>query len=852
MSEAAPKTIYLKDHTVPEYSISDVKFIFNIEDDVTTVHSTLNIVKNDGVSAPLVLDGENMTLLSVTIDGEVPEYSVDDKTLRIENVPERCVLEIENTIDPANNTALEGLYQSGEMFCTQNEPHGFRRITYFLDRPDVMSKFTTKIIADKEKYPVLLSNGNEVDHGDLDDGKHYVTWEDPFLKPSYLFALVAGDLGVIYDTFTTMSGRDIDLRIYCDKGNEKRCHHAMSSLKNAMKWDEDTFGLECDLDTYMIVAVSSFNMGAMENKGLNIFNASCVLADADTATDAEFLRVEGVVGHEYFHNWTGNRVTCRDWFQLTLKEGLTVFRDHAFSGDMFSRPVQRIKNVEHLRSFQFPEDSGPTAHPIKPSSYMQINNFYTATVYQKGSEIIGMISTLLGEETFKKGITKYFELYDGQAVTTEDFVHAMEVTSGRDLTQFKKWYSQVGTPRIAVSRRYNAAERRFSLTIKQHGELHFPLSIGLLDGDGNDIVDTILEVTKSEETFVFDDIAEEPAVSLNRHFSAPLIIEASYTYDDYIFLMAHDNDPFARWDAGQELSSRVVMALIDDMHSGRDLVLDERYIAAFAAILDDADIDDAFKAVALSIPSEGSFAEKQDIIDYDAIHAAREFVCRALAEAHEEKLLKMYHSLSDAGPYTPDATAIGRRSLKNTCLAFLAKTEKQEYISLCYKQYEEANNMTDNFSALAILSNIECEETKNAIESFYEKWHDNALVIDKWLAVQVHSNIAGAVFRAEKLMEDAVFDITNPNKIRAVIGAFIGNSVQFNSKDGSGYTFLADKVLKIDKINPLIAAALAKGFKKYAKLDDTRKGLMKEQLKKILATKGLSSNTYEITSQCYG
>ncbi|MGZ3634171.1 MAG: aminopeptidase N, partial [Parachlamydiaceae bacterium] len=591
-----PKPVLLKNYTPPNYLIKKVHLCFDLEDEKTLVTSKMDFIRNPESTSnfSLVLNGEELKLHSIKLDGRLlsdAEYDVDEKILTIHNPPQAFTLQIENEINPKKNTALEGLYKSGGIFCTQNEPEGFRRITYFLDRSDVMAKYTTKIMADQKRYPILLSNGNEIGRGSLDNGRHWVEWQDPFAKPSYLFALVAGDLGLVSDTFTTMSGRKIDLRIYCDKGNEGKCAHAMQSLIKAMRWDEEVFGLEYDLDIYMIVAVDAFNMGAMENKGLNIFNTSCVLGDPSTATDANYARIETVIAHEYFHNWTGNRVTCRDWFQLTLKEGLTVFRDQEFSSDMQSRAVKRIEDVMTLRGRQFAEDAGPTAHPIKPKSYLEVNNFYTATVYNKGAEVIRMIQTLIGKEVFCRGITKYFELYDGQAVTTEDFIYAMEQVSGRNFTQFRRWYSQAGTPIVEIDSQYDANKKTLSLCVKQRCEptadnsekepFHFPLALGLLGKDGHDLPlqiagkrlsQSLIEIAQPEETFVFENVEELPVLSINRNFAAPIKIEMDVSKSDLLFLMAHDSDPFNRWEAGQKLAKGVMLAMVNDLSEGKDLV----------------------------------------------------------------------------------------------------------------------------------------------------------------------------------------------------------------------------------------------------------------------------------------
>lgn len=869
-----PQPIFLADYQPPAYLCKSIKLCFDLDDEKTIVTSKMQMHQNPSrpeKGESLILNGIGLKLLSIKIDNrplDADEYSLDDISLTIKPPRAAFTLEIENEINPQQNLSLDGLYKSGSIFCTQNEPEGFRKITYFLDRSDVMAKYTTKIIADQKLYPILLSNGNEIGRGQLESGKHWVEWEDPFAKPSYLFALVAGDLGCITETFTTMSGRKIPLKIYCDKGNEYKCQHAMQSLIKAMQWDERVYGLEYDLDTYMIVAVDAFNMGAMENKGLNIFNTSCVLADVATATDDNYGRIESVIAHEYFHNWTGNRVTCRDWFQLTLKEGLTVFRDQEFSADMHSRPLQRIENVLALRASQFPEDSGPTAHPIKPKSYLQINNFYTSTIYNKGAEVVRMIETLIGHETFNLGITKYFELYDGQAVTTEDFVHAMELVSGRDLTQFKRWYSQAGTPVIQVDSIYDAVQKTCTLTIKQScaptaddsekQPFHFPLALGLLGKDGRDLplkiagkvlLRPMLEITQAEESFVFEDIPEAPVLSINRHFSAPIEVKVGYSQAEYQFLMAHDSDPFNRWEAGQKLATDLMLAMVQDLSEGKDLLLDPGYIEAFGSLLDDASLDNALKARALILPSEDTLAQFLEPIDIDGIHLVREYVRQMLAETYKDKFQEIYLALHTQEPYHFDASAVGKRSLKNVALGYLSLLETKAAIARCSDQFSAAQNMTDQFAALTVLANIDCPEREKALASFYTQWKDDTLVMNKWLAVQAHSKLDGTFETVNRLMKDPVYDACIPNLVRALIISFTQNAVHFHRNDGVGYAFIADRIIEIDRFNPQLAAGLARTFKKYNKLDPMRKQAMKRELARIIAQDQLSTNVYEIVSQ---
>lgn len=871
---ATPQSTLLADYRPPAFLQKEIKLTFNLDDHHTRVTSQTQLYRNpasNATSPDLVLDGENMRLVSLKVDGKTlspEEYIVDSHTLTIKKPPAEFLIEIETEIDPKNNLSLDGLYKSGTIFCTQNEPEGFRKITYSLDRSDVMSKYTTKIIADQKLYPILLSNGNEIGRGTLPDGKHWVEWQDPFAKPSYLFALVAGDLGSIQDTFKTKSGRVVDLRIYCDKGNEFKCHHAMDSLKKSMLWDEQVFGLEYDLDIFMIVAVDAFNMGAMENKGLNIFNTSCALADPATATDLNFSRIEKVIAHEYFHNWTGNRVTCRDWFQLTLKEGLTVFRDQEFSSDMQSRALHRIENVLSLRSFQFAEDAGPTAHPIKPSSYIQINNFYTSTVYNKGAEVIRMIHTLIGKDLFRKGITKYFELYDGQAVTTEDFIYAMEQVSGRDFTQFKRWYSQAGTPEVDVNTVYDPEKKTYALTIKQKCEatsdkspkepFHFPLALGLLGKDGRDIplrlkgvnlARSLVEITQAEETFVFENVPELPVLSINRDFSAPIKVNVNYSSQEYTFLMAHDSDSFNRWEAGQKLATDLMLGMVADLANGKDLELDHGFIQAFGAVLEDPNLDNGLKASALILPSESTLTQHQDIIDFDGIHLVREYVRYKLAETYQKQFKEIYTALNTAEPYAFNALAVGKRSLKEVCLNYLSCLETPETIALCAQQYHSAKNMTDQFAALTFLTNIACPEKDEAVKAFYSQWKHDTLVMNKWLAVQALSKLDGTFETVNALLKDPVFDMRTPNLVRSLLVSFTQNLIHFHRNDGAGYEFIADRIIELDKLNPQVAAALAKSYSKYSQLDPMRKKAMKKALERIAAEPKLSTNVFEIVSK---
>ena len=861
--------IYLKDYEKSAYELKFIDLVFDLDDTKTLVKSKMQMQKASKSNVPLVLDGEDIELLHVEIDSRVlheSEYEKTDTSLTLHNLPETFTLEIHNLINPQENTALDGLYKSSGIFCTQNEPEGFRRITYFLDRPDVMAIYSTKVIADKKKYPVLLSNGNLFEKGNLEDGKHYAIWKDPFPKPSYLYALVAGDLGVVNDSFKTMSDRDIELNIYCDKGNEDKCSFAMESLKNSMTWDEEKFGREYDLDIYNIVAVDSFNMGAMENKGLNVFNSHYVLADADTATDANFMGIESVIGHEYFHNWTGNRITCRDWFQLTLKEGLTVFRDQEFSSDLNSRPVQRIADVKALRERQFVEDAGPTSHPIKPESYIQINNFYTATIYEKGAEVIRMIHTLIGAENFRKAMDLYFDTFDGQAVRTEDFLWAMQEASGFDLEQFKLWYSQSGTPELDISSVFKKNSNTLEIKIKQsvlspvqagQKPYFFPFKISLLANDGQEVSlklqdtssqallkDNILIISKESETFIFEDIQEKVIVSFNQNFSAPVKVHTAYSLSEYAFLMSYDKDEFNRFEASQTLASKVLHKLIDAVEQDKAMSLNPIFIEAFSNVLKDMDLDMSLKADMLNLPSVSMLMQDREVLDVEAIYIAINFVKRELVRELGADIKIQYLSLLDNKKY--ELKDASKRKLKNTLLAYLGALKDD---ALAASQYKNSNNMTDRFSALTILANSRGEAKKEALKDFYERYRENTLVMNKYLAVVASSELKETYSNVQALLSDEVFDIKVPNLVRALIGSFARNALHFHSSDGKGYKFIADKVIELDKLNPQIASGLSGVFKDYKKLNENAKALMKVELEKIVNTKDLSKNVYEIVSK---
>ncbi|MDH1732413.1 aminopeptidase N [Pseudomonas chengduensis] len=876
------KTIYLKDYQVPDYLIDETHLTFELFEDHSLVHAQLVMRRNPeagGGLPKLVLDGQQLELLHLKLDdrelGE-DDYTLTDSHLTLQPTQERFVVDSSVRIHPESNTALEGLYKSGTMFCTQCEAEGFRKITFYLDRPDVMSTFTTTVSAEQHAYPVLLSNGNPIASGSEEGGRHWATWEDPFKKPAYLFALVAGDLWCVEDSFTTMSSREVALRIYVEPENIDKVQHAMDSLKRSMKWDEEVYGREYDLDIFMIVAVNDFNMGAMENKGLNIFNSSCVLAKAETATDAAHQRVEAVVAHEYFHNWSGNRVTCRDWFQLSLKEGFTVFRDSEFSADTHSRTVKRIEDVAYLRTHQFAEDAGPMAHPVRPDAYMEISNFYTLTIYEKGSEVLRMIHTLLGPELFRKGSDLYFERHDGQAVTCDDFVKAMEDASGIDLTQFKRWYTQAGTPRLEVSEAYDAAAQTYSLTFRQScpatpgqsEKLPFviPVALGLLDTQGVELplrlqgesvaqgVSRVLSVTEAEQTFTFEGIAEQPLPSLLRGFSAPVKLSFPYSRDQLMFLMQHDSDGFNRWEAGQQLSVQVLQELIGQYQRGEALLLDQRLVAALRTLLEDESLDQAMVAEMLSLPGEAYLTEISEVADVEAIHAAREFARKALADALFAPLWARYQAnreVSKATPYVAEAAHFARRSLQNIALSYLMLSEKPEVLAACVDQFDNADNMTERLAALAVLVNSPFQEEQGkALAMFADFFKDNPLVMDQWFSVQAGCPLPGGLERVHALMQHEAFTLKNPNKVRALIGAFANqNLINFHRADGAGYRFLADQVITLNALNPQIASRLLAPLTRWRKYGSARQGLMKAELERILASGELSSDVYEVVSK---
>ena len=870
-AEVTPRTIFLKDYQPPMYLVEKVKLHFQLHETQTIVTSKLWVSlnsENKQKEKELVLDGQNLELLSVKIDGkELSEtkYLCNDDALVISEIPDTCEVEIQTRINPEGNKALEGLYLSSGMFCTQCEAQGFRRITYFPDRPDVMSRYEVTLVGNKEKYPVLLSNGNLIDKGEGEKGMHWATWQDPSLKPSYLFAVVAGDLFVKEDTYTTISGREVLLQVFVEHENSHKCDHALMSLKQAMKWDEDTYGREYDLDIYMIVAVNDFNMGAMENKGLNVFNASCVLASPATATDADYYNIQSIIAHEYFHNWSGNRVTCRDWFQLSLKEGFTVFRDQEFSADLNSRAVKRIDDVNVLRKHQFSQDAGPMGHPIRPDHYIEISNFYTVTVYNKGAEVVRMIRNLVGEKGFRKGTDLYFERHDGQAVTTEDFVKAIEDANAIDLSQFQSWYSQAGTPELDVSGNYSEKEKSFTLTIKQNKNFHIPLMLGLINENGTDISlqlkgeepsassEMMLQIKKEVEEFTFINVEAKPVVSLNREFTSPVKIKQSQTDTELAFLFSHDSDEFNRWNAGQDLAINTLLNMVEMIQENKSLSLSKDVIQAYKNTLTNTKLDKALIAQAMMLPSEGYLADQLDVVDVDSIHKARNFMREQLAKALKDDFKHILELGQSDVAYIFSADEMARRDLNQVCLSYLMILQEQDTIDFCLHQLSSSTNMTDTLSALSNLSHYETEVRQKALDSFYEKWQDDAQVVEKWLAIQAASDLPDVLNKVKALMKHEAFTITNPNKVRSLIGRFCaGNIAHFHNKDGSGYEFLADQVLALDSMNPQVAARLIQSMSRWRRYDSSRQDLMKKQLERILNQKGLSKDVYEIVSRSLG
>lgn len=857
-----PQAKYRKDYKAPEFTITHIDLDFDLHESQTRVIAKSRVSQRVAGADSMVLDGEGLILKRIEINGESwSHYEESKEGLLLSKLPATFELLIETEIDPSANTSLEGLYLSDGAYCTQCEAEGFRRITYYLDRPDVLATFTTKITADKSAFPFLLSNGNKIRQGELENGRHWVQWEDPFAKPSYLFALVAGDFDLLEDTFITRSGRKVALEIFVDKGNLDRASHAMASLKNAMKWDEGRFDLEYDLDIYMIVAVDFFNMGAMENKGLNIFNSKYVLANSETATDTDYLGIESVIGHEYFHNWTGNRVTCRDWFQLSLKEGLTVFRDQEFSSDLGSRAVNRINNVRVMRGPQFAEDCSPMAHPIRPEKVIEMNNFYTLTVYEKGSEVIRMMHTLLGEANFQKGMKLYFERHDGTAATCEDFVKAMEDASGIDLGQFRLWYSQSGTPVLDVSSEYNESEKTFSLTVKQHTPptadqkekqpLLIPFDIELYDAKGEvielrrngEIADNVLHVTDAEQTFVFDNVPEKPVVSMLREFSAPVKLNVDYSDEELAFLMVYARNEFARWDAGQMLLAKHIKANVARVQQGKDVTLPDDVVDAFRGVLLNKDLDASLIAEVLTLPSENEIGGWFDIVDVDAINKVRSAIKQHLATALADEFSALYHTLKQDG-YSIEHAAIGKRALRNVCLGYLALLNDGE--ALVSAHFAESNNMTDTAAALAAANHAELPNRDSLMKQFSDKWQHDGLVMDKWFALQGCNPASNALENLKAQMSHPAFSLKNPNRTRSLVGSFCNNNpVHFHAKDGSGYAFLTEILLTLNESNPQVASRLIDPLLKFKRFDQDRQKLMRDQLEHLASLDNLAKDLFE-------
>lgn len=882
----SPREKFLKDYKEPDYLFDTVNLHFVLREEHTIVHSMISVHHRvAGVRTSLVLDGDDLRLLSIKVNGhDVKEegYSLTGHHLVLLNPPSTdFTLEISTEIEPQKNTSLEGLYKSSGNFCTQCEAEGFRKITFFQDRPDVMAKFTTRMEADKELYPVLLSNGNLIAQGDVPGGRHYAVWEDPFKKPCYLFALVAGQLVSRDDVFTTCSGRDVTLRIWTPEQDVSKTAHAMYSLKTAMKWDEEVFGREYDLDLFNIVAVPDFNMGAMENKSLNIFNSKLVVASPETATDADYAAILGVIGHEYFHNWTGNRVTCRDWFQLSLKEGLTVFRDQEFSSDMGCRGVKRIADVVRLRVSQFPQDAGPMAHPVRPHSYIKMDNFYTVTVYEKGAEVVRMYQTLLGKQGFRKGMDLYFQRHDGQAVTCEDFFAAMQDANDAKLSNFLLWYAQAGTPLLTVHSSYDSMNHTFRLKCRQEipatpGQptkepMVIPLAVGLLDSQGQDLplssfydgeslkllkneigdapTTAVIVVDKAEQEFVFMDVPEQPVPSLLRNFSAPVRLNSDLSDENHLFLFAHDSDEINRWEAGQSVARKLILDLVSSWQRGEKQTLDSAFVNGLRSILCDSTLDKEFISKAITLPAETELMDLMSIADPDAVHAVRLFVRKEIALQLYQEFLAAVNENRSNELYTFNHESMARRALKNTAIAYLASLNETETTELALNEYKRSTNMTEQYAALAALAQNPGDLRNEVLSDFYEKWKGDALVVNKWLALQAMSDIPGNVDNVKKLLEHPAFDIRNPNKVYSLVGGFCGSAINFHAKDGSGYQLIGDLVLQLDKLNPQVASRVVTSLSRWKRFDSCRQENAKAQLERIVKAEGLSDNVYEIASK---
>jgi len=887
MRTDTPQTIYRKDYTPPSYLVDTVELGFDLDPACTIVANRLTMRRNPaaaqnggaqsgGSQNEITLHGEEIELVALRMNGRTlgkRDYRIEGSLLRIPNAPEEATLEIETLCAPEKNTALSGLYVSNDNLFTQCEAEGFRRMTYFPDRPDVMAKYTVMLRADKEKFPVLLSNGNLIDEGDLGDGRHYAKWEDPFKKPSYLFALVAARLVCQEEKFRLKDGREALLQVWVEDGNLDKTDHAMLSLKNSIRWDEERYGLELDLDRFMIVAVGDFNLAAMENKGLNLFNTKFVLANPRVATDIDFQGIESVVGHEYFHNWTGNRVTCRDWFQLSLKEGLTVFRDQEFSADMIGtesgRAVSRIDQVRTLRQTQFPEDAGPMAHPVRPDSFVEINNFYTVTVYEKGAEVVRMYQTLLGREGFRKGMDLYFERHDGQAVECDDFRRAMADANACDLTQFERWYSQAGTPVVQAETRYDEQAQTYQLKLRQScpatpGQprklpFHIPVAVGLLGADGRDLplrldgkdmgTTVVLELTEAEQTFAFSGVAEHPTPSILRNFSAPVVLQYDYRDADLLHLFSHDSDPVNRWEAGQRLAMGRLLKLTGEVGTGGKLYLDDTFVEVMRKMLMDDTLDPAFREQALLLPSETMIAEQLEAVNPLAIHTARQFMRANIGTRLRTELMEQYDVNQTAGAYSPDAVSAGRRALKNLALSYLAAAPDSETVALVQRQFDQANNMTDRVAALGALIQARAPTARDALQRFYEEFEDEALVVDKWFAMQA-SAASTDVAAVRALMRHPAFNLRNPNRVRSLISTFcVANPVQFHAPDGSGYAFWAEQVIALDALNPQVASRLSRAMDRWRRYAPALQTYMKKALQQVSGLKKLSNDVREVVSK---
>lgn len=876
MEQSSPVVHYLKDYQVSDFLIDTVHLHFELNEENTEVKSILAIRRNPAANhpqTPLILEGEELSLQAIKLDGvslTSDQYQVEDQRLIIHHPPEKFILETAVIIKPDQNTELSGLYKSSGNFCSHCESQGFRRITYYLDRPDIMARFITTISADKNRYPILLSNGNLIEEKQLPEGRHWVHWEDPSLKPAYLFALVAGDFDVLADSFVTMSGKRVSLRLYLEKGYGDQGGFAMEALKRSMKWDEERFGREYDLNDYMVVAVSDFTMGAMENKGLNIFNTKYILAKPDTATDNDYVNVLKVVGHEYFHNWSGNRITCRDWFQITLKEGLTVFREQLFSEDQTHPGIVRIDEVNLIRNQQFLEDSGPNAHPIRPESYIEVNNFYTMTVYHKGSEVIRMIYTMLGREGFRKAMDLYFSRYDGQAVTTEDFLQAMMDASGKDLTQFKRWYWQAGTPRLTMSGKYDPTAETFTLTVNQtcpptpkqpHKEpFHLPLAVGLVNSKGEDMLlqladeqtassqTKILDIKQADHTFTFINVKEKPVPSLLRNFSAPVKLAYPYTHEELAHLFKHDSDPLNQWDAGQRLMTALLLAAVNEVKQDEPhLVVPELLQNAFTYLLNSKTINPHLLTRLINLPSELYLSQQIRPVPVTAIHLVSKSFKLHIARAQAELLINHYRALHRPDlEYYFDVDNMGYRSFKNMCLIYLVASGHTDYAELAYQQFKHSNNMTDTMGALAALNDSASAHRAQALQEFYDRWQHERLLINKWLLLQSTSSLGETPQTVQALLHHPAFSLKNPNNVYALIGGFANNLVHFHAQDGSGYEWLTEQVIAIDSYNAQLSARIVEPLTYWYRFDDHRQSLMLKSLNHIMQQKSISKNVYEL------